>query len=188
MKIEVISDFHLRCIPEINRFFLLPSRNLSADDNSERFDGIRIFGSEIFNDFIGNIQIRSVDGADPEHFKKDLSRRIYVGSRIVSFIEFITVQFFINFFKLRTFELTFSPRRYRAVFRTENHSVGLWKFFQSICNLLSEKFSADNLIIKLNVLSDAEFCFLQYFVEFLKNFCQIAPFFLSEFGCNSVNS
>ena len=98
MKIKVIPNFHLIRIPEIYRFFLLIKiLYLPSDNDCKRLDGIRVKILVGFQLLLGNFKIFCWDNADTHHLKENLSRSIHIGSSIMGFIKFFTVEFFVKF-------------------------------------------------------------------------------------------
>ena len=98
MKIKVIPNFHLIRIPEIYRFFLLVKiLYLPSDNDCKRLDGIRVKVLVGFQLFLRNFKIFCWDNADTHHLKENLSRSIHIGSGVMGFIKFFTVEFFVKF-------------------------------------------------------------------------------------------
>ena len=98
MKIKVISNFHLICIPEIYRFFLLIKiLYLPSDNDCKRLDGIRVKILVGFQLLLRNFKIFCWDNADTHHLKENLSRSIHIGSSVMGFIKFFTVEFLVKF-------------------------------------------------------------------------------------------
>ena len=98
MKIKVIPNFHLIRIPEIYRFFLLVKiLYLPSDNDCKRLDGIRVKILVGFQLLLRNFKIFCWDNADTHHLKENLSRSIHIGSGVMGFIKFFTVEFFVKF-------------------------------------------------------------------------------------------
>ena len=98
MEIKVIPNFHLIRIPEIYRFFLLVKiLYLPSDNDCKRLDGIRVKILVGFQLLLRNFKIFCWDNADTHHLKENLSRSIHIGSGVMGFIKFFTVEFFVKF-------------------------------------------------------------------------------------------
>src|SRR5690606_7908202 len=103
------------------------------------------------------------------------------------FLEFVSVQFFVNFFQFRRLEFAVFPALKLTKIGTANHAIGFGKFLKLMFNFFSEKFSTDNLIIEFYILSYTGLCFCERSVERMQYFGQIAAFLLSQFRGNSVD-
>ena len=97
MEIKVIPNFHLIRIPEIYRFFLVKILYLPSDNDCKRLDGIRVKILVGFQLLLRNFKIFCWDNADTHHLKENLSRSIHIGSGVMGFIKFFTVEFFVKF-------------------------------------------------------------------------------------------